>query len=217
MVALPPTPLTAMAGVTDVDVVPLHRAHLRPLRGVLARAFHDDPLPTFVSPSERRRPAVIRSFLAPIARDAIPFGHAYGAVDGDGVHGVAAWLPPGAYPPSLARQLRQLPGLLRIASLVPRRLPFVFESLGELVRLHPSEEHWYLALLAVDPTRQGRGLGRRLTAPVLERADAEGLPAYLETTKAANVAWYRGAGFDVVEEINVGGGPPIWAMRREPR
>ena len=206
-----------MARVTEVDVVALHRAHLKPLRGVLARAFHDDPLPTFVSPSERRRPAVIRSFLAPIARDAIPFGHAYAAVDADGVHGVAAWLPPGAYPPSVARQVRQMPGLVRIVSLVPRRLSFLFRSLGELVRLHPKEEHWYLALLAVDPSRQGQGVGRKLIEPVLARADAEGLPAYLETTKSANVSWYRGAGFELVDEVSVGDGPPIWTMRREPR
>jgi len=201
----------------DVDIVALHRAHVGPLRGVLARAFHDDPLPVYVSPSERRRPAVISSFLAPIARDAIEFGHAYAAVDADGVHGVAAWLPPGAYPPSAARQLRQLPGLLRIASLVPRRLRFVFASLGELVRVHPKEPHWYLGLLAVDPSRQGRGIGHELIAPALARADADGLPSYLETTKDSNVAWYRGVGFDVVDELHVVDGPPIWTMTRAPR
>ncbi|MCU1463854.1 MAG: acetyltransferase family protein [Acidimicrobiales bacterium] len=212
-----PAPLTQVAGVTDIDVVALERVHLGPLRGVLTRAFADDPLPTFVATSDRRRPAVIRSFLAPIARDAIPFHHAYAAVDRNGVRGVAAWLPPGAYPPSLARQLRQLPGLLHIAALVPRRMSFVFQALGELARTHPKEPHWYLALLAVDPSHQGRGIGRKLIAPVLQLADTEGLPAYLETTKAANVAWYRGAGFDVVDELHVGAGPPIWTMQREPR
>src|SRR5439155_1445122 len=133
----------------------------------------------------------------------LPFGRAYAAVDAGGVHGVAAWLPPGAYPPSVARQLRQLPGLVRIASLAPRRLRFLFASLGELVRVHPKEEHWYLALLAVDPFRQGQGVGRKLIAPALAQADADGLSCYLETTKVSNVAWYRGAGFDVVDELHI--------------
>jgi len=207
-----------MSGIArDIGVIALRPAHTGPLRSVLTRAFHDDPLPVFVSPSERRRPAVIRSFLAPIARDSLPFGRAYAAVDAGGVHGVAAWLPPGAYPPSVARQLRQLPGLVRIASLAPRRLRFLFASLGELVRVHPKEEHWYLALLAVDPSRQGQGVGSKLIAPALAQADADGLPCYLETTKVSNVAWYRGAGFDVVDELHILDGPPIWTMTRPAR
>jgi ribosomal protein S18 acetylase RimI-like enzyme len=206
---------------TESKIVGLSAAQIKSLGAVLARAFHDDPLPVFVAPSERRRPAILRAYLSPVAPDAIPFGHAYAAVDvagaSTGVHGVAAWLPPGAYPPSVRRQLRQLPGLVRIVALAPRRMPFVLALLTEIERMHPKDDHWYLALLAVDPSRQGQGIGRRLLAPALARADADGLPCYLETTKAANIAWYRVAGFDVVDELRVRDGPPTWIMRREAR
>ena len=41
--------------------------------------------------------------------------------------------------------------------------------------------HWYLGVLATEPARQGTGLGRAVTAPMLAAADRAGLPAYLET------------------------------------
>ena len=44
-----------------------------------------------------------------------------------------------------------------------------------------------------------------------------GLPAYLETQKEANLAWYGRFGFDVVERVDVGPCPPIWTMRRAER
>ena len=54
--------------------------------------------------------------------------------------------------------------------------------------------------------------------PVLARCDRDGLPAYLETTKARNVGFYERRGFTVVGEANIPlGGPPMWFMLREPR
>ena len=53
---------------------------------------------------------------------------------------------------------------------------------------------------------------------MLERCDAEGLPAYLESSKERNVPFYRRHGFEVREEIHFGpGGPPMWPMWRAPR
>lgn len=48
----------------------------------------------------------------------------------------------------------------------------------EVERRHPREPHWYLALLATDPSVQGRGLGTALLAPVLEQCAREGIPVY---------------------------------------
>ena len=70
--------------------------------------------------------------------------------------------------------------------------------------------------LGVEPDRQGQGIGSALIQPVLGRADAEGLPCYLETTKERNVTFYRRHGFDVVAEGDLPDlGPPFWTMRRE--
>lgn len=55
-------------------------------------------------------------------------------------------------------------------------------------------------------------------APVLERCDREGLPAYLEASSARNRALYLRHGFEVVEEVHLpADGPPVWLMWRNPR
>ncbi len=53
--------------------------------------------------------------------------------------------------------------------------------------------------------------------PVLERADRDRLPCYLETTKEINVSFYKKHGFEVVVEDDLPrGGPRFWTMKREP-
>jgi ribosomal protein S18 acetylase RimI-like enzyme len=77
--------------------------------------------------------------------------------------------------------------------------------------------HWYLVLLGCDSAWQRQGHGSALLAPVLQRADEEGVPAYLETQKEDNLPWYRRHGFEVMQEITAPGCPRMWAMRRDPR
>ena len=52
----------------------------------------------------------------------------------------------------------------------------------------------------------------------LQQSDAEGIPAYLESTKERNVGFYESHGFAVTgcEQIALGG-PPLWLMWRTPK
>jgi hypothetical protein len=43
------------------------------------------------------------------------------------------------------------------------------------------------------------------------------VPAYLETQKPENLAFYAKHGFTVADEVHLDGSPPVWTMRREPR
>jgi GNAT superfamily N-acetyltransferase len=62
---------------------------------------------------------------------------------------------------------------------------------------HPaSPPHYSLSLLATHPAQRGRGLGMALLRANLELIDAEGMPAYLESTNPANDARYAGVGFE---------------------
>lgn len=79
------------------------------------------------------------------------------------------------------------------------------------------QQHWYLMILGVDPPRQGQGLGSAVILPVLDRADRENLPCYLETAKERNLPFYRKHGFEVVVEDDLPrGGPHFWTMLRQP-
>jgi len=54
---------------------------------------------------------------------------------------------------------------------------------------------WYLSIVAVDPTKQGQGLGRQLLAPTMQEADSIGATSYLETFSQRSVRFYERLGF----------------------
>ena len=60
-------------------------------------------------------------------------------------------------------------------------------------------------------------MGSALLAPTLARCDDQGEVAYLETQKAANVAWYGRHGFEATGEIQLHGTPKVWCLTRPPR
>jgi GNAT superfamily N-acetyltransferase len=83
-------------------------------------------------------------------------------------------------------------------------------------RRHPHEPHWYLNVISTLPSRQGQGLGAAVLQPVLERADASGVPCYLESTNPRNRTLYHRHGFEDGDEIPLDGGPAMLAMWRAP-
>jgi GNAT superfamily N-acetyltransferase len=78
------------------------------------------------------------------------------------------------------------------------------------VSAHPREEpHWYLAIIRVDPVRQGYGVGAALLRSRIRRCDEEGLPAYLESSKLENVPLYQHFGFHVTGTLGLPEGAPV--------
>ena len=78
----------------------------------------------------------------------------------------------------------------------------------------PDEPCWFLDLVGVAPAAQGRGLGRALVMHGLQRAQADGCPAFLETGTLLNVPFYQSLGFQIVGEQQApDGGPVIWFMQ----
>jgi GNAT superfamily N-acetyltransferase len=95
------------------------------------------------------------------------------------------------------------------------RMIAIFEHQGTLRERAMPEPCWYLIVLGVEPADQRHGLGGQLLQPILARADADGLPCYLETESADAVRFYTRHGFAVLAEADVPGiGFHYWAMRR---
>jgi ribosomal protein S18 acetylase RimI-like enzyme len=178
----------------------------------LARAFLDDPVGEWSCPSEQLRPRVLESFYATRMRQVL----ADDEVWIESSHGGAAlWLPPERWRTTAGQDLALMRCLMR-PRLLPR-LPLVARGLMGVERVHPREPHWYLAILGTDPAEQGRGIGSALLRPVLERCDEDGIGAYLESSKEANIAFYARHGFRVTAEHDLPRGPRIWLMWRDPR
>lgn len=132
----------------------------------------------------------------------------------DDLAGAALWMLPDRWPVTGAQLVR----LVGLAGLGVRwRAPLVMWGLTSVERQHPGDRHLYLAVLGIDPVRQGAGLGSQLLGPGLELCDRECLPAYLETGKERNVRFYSRHGFRVTDRIRLPAGPPVWLMRRAPR
>ena len=93
----------------------------------------------------------------------------------------------------------------------------VFDVLEQMDLHHPKDPHWYLAFIGVDHGLQSRGFGSTLIQHTLARADADGLPAYLESCNPANIPFYQRNGFEIVKEMRSGDSPPVIAMFRHPR
>ena len=92
--------------------------------------------------------------------------------------------------------------------------------LGGLERMeerHPDDRsHWYLFAPGYRAGGAGTRVGLVLLAQMLARVDADGMPAYLESSNERNIALYGRHGFEITGEVAIPGGPRIWPMWREP-
>jgi GNAT superfamily N-acetyltransferase len=175
---------------------------------VITLAFSADPMARFVFAD----PEVYLTHMSGIIRAfggrAFAHGSAYVV---DGYVGAALWLLPGAAPDE-----ETMVSLLQ-ATVPEKRQADVFGVREQMGRYHPSEPHWYLPLIGVDPMHQGRGYGSLLMQHALRVCDDDGALAYLESSSPRNVPLYERHGFQVVGTIQAGNSPQIYAMLRKPR
>lgn len=180
------------------------------------RAFWPDPLFGFFSRDLLHEYRLLPALFGAALHDLDgPLATTLVALHGGRPRAVGGWLGPGGFPRSAREEAVRSVRMVQVIGRA-RNHAVALRLLREVDRQHPHEPHWYLALLATDPIVQGRGFGTALLAPILERCDREGLPAYLETQKESNVAWYARSGFRVSEEVRLPGAPPVWCLRREP-
>jgi GNAT superfamily N-acetyltransferase len=193
----------------------------RPVAGLLARAFLEEPAFIFMLPDPTARAKGmtwlferwLRARSEPsrgdrtLVDDAGP-GLLVG-VDPEGEADVPFWT------------------MLRLGLVA---MPFVFGAGAfrrflaidaDVKRRHAAEltvPHHVIDILAVDPAAHGRGIGGALLGAYLGGVDRLQSPAYLITHNPRNVGFYERAGFQVIREARVGEeGPIAWSMRRSAR
>jgi GNAT superfamily N-acetyltransferase len=187
-------------------------ADLASIADALVSAFHDDPVMLYLFDKPAKRDKQQRSLFMSEAKRALTKGAVHTTADGP-AKGGAIWMAPGQWKTGGLELLGQLPLMFSLGTATPRALSI----LSKMEKVHPSEPHWYLAILGTATESQGKGVGSALLDPILTQCDAEGIPAYLESSKDSNIPFYNRHGFEVTGEVHAKNGPTLWPMWREPR
>jgi ribosomal protein S18 acetylase RimI-like enzyme len=175
---------------------------------VVTLAFVADPLARWALDGPTRYLASMPPLVDAFGGPGLARGAAYVV---DGLEGAALWLPPGVEPDS-----ERMNAIMasNVADAVLPELAEVFEQMGGY---HPHEPHWYLPLIGVDPAQQGRGFGAALMRHAVQRFDAAGALAYLESSNPRNISLYQRHGFEILGTVQVGGSPVVTPMLRRPQ
>jgi ribosomal protein S18 acetylase RimI-like enzyme len=170
-------------------------------------AFSADPIARWFYPDPHDYLTNLPSFVRAFAGKAFERNSAYQI---NGYSGAALWLPPDVHADENA-----LIALLQ-RSIPEEKQQEIFAFMERMDSSHPSEPHWYLPMIGVDPAKQSSGYGSALLKHALEQCDAEAKLAYLESTSPKSVPFYRRHGFELVGTIQVGSSPPMFPMLRKP-
>ena len=186
------------------------------LAASLASAFADDPLFSWMAgapPGATLEPKVRVLFDTFLKLELARPEHLVFS-DEDGI-GVAIWKAPNKWKMSNGDMFRALPAMIRALGI---RTPRMVGAFNAIEKVHPKEEHYYLEVLGTRQDKQSTGVGSAVIRDMLDRCDAEGLPAYLESSNVRNVPFYARHGFVSTGEIVAGkDAPTVTAMWREPR
>lgn len=175
---------------------------------VITLAFASDPVARWTYPDPDQYLEYFPRFIKAFAGKSFENGTAYLAPD---FAGAALWLKPGVGPNE-----DELIGLVweSTSSAVQKDLFPMFEQMAQF---HPTYPHWYLPMIGVEPSRQGSGVGSALLQHSLANCDADGLPAYLESSSPKNIPLYERFGFEQIGVIRSGDAPPMFPMLRKPQ
>ncbi len=171
-------------------------------------AFAGDPAVRWVLPDPQQYltygPEFVRRFC----------GKAFegkSAFVGEGFMGAALWLRPGVEPDG------ESVGELMLEAVPEKDRQKISEFFEQIDEYHPHEPVWHLAMIGVDPTCQGKGLGSALLAHTLAEVDREAKPAYLEASTERSRDLYARHGFEVIGTIQTADSPPMFPMVRKAR
>jgi ribosomal protein S18 acetylase RimI-like enzyme len=201
----------------EYEVTLLTESQIPQVSQILAKAFHNDPIAQYMIRDEQER--------AKHMADAFSVFTAYAFLAGEiwttagEVKGAALWFPP-AHTEMIPKHMEaagfeDLPS--RIGEGATERMFQILEHIEQFHKRDMPHPHWYLMLLGIEPSEQGKGIGRSLVRTMLEQADREGASCYLETTNPRNISFYNNLGFKVmVEDVDPESSIRFWTFNREP-
>lgn len=200
------------SGITKLDPKNKKKA-----AAVVAAAFFNYPMFTFYFPDEKKRLKELPWYMEQVLNCALRYGDVYTTSE---ILGVVFTLPPGHTKISQSEYLQNgfllTPLVLGLKDFARSQEceAFVAETHERLMKDRP---HYYLWGLTVDPKVKRQGVGSALLKKVLDIADAEKMPMYLETHDKNNVPYYQGKGFSLISSEKFAHFElETWCLLREP-
>ena len=200
--------------MTTSEIILLDKSQIDKASQTLVAAFSRDPIFQYIQPQEGE---LNHELAYDFWKASLKYCQTYNCIyTTPRFKGIAFWAPPGEYPLDFLRLLQS--GFyktffqLGFKGLI-KGLP-LFTLLEKYHKQDICVPHWYLFGLGVSPAYQGQGIGGLLIQPILQKADKEGLPCYLETSTPGAVRFYQKYGFEILRT----GEQPVefWTMKREP-
>ncbi|GAA2031225.1 GNAT family N-acetyltransferase [Catenulispora yoronensis] len=194
------------------QIVPAQPQDTNALSHVIARSFLTLAPSIWLIPGEDDRRRIFPGYFRLYVQEAMERGHVYTTVDRTAV---ALWLPVGEEGEALAADYDEA-----LARVTERWVDRFRTFDGLLAKHHPTGlRHDHLAILAVDPDQQRRGIGTELLTAHHRRLEQtpEPVAAYLEASDAGTRELYVRHGYtDLGDPIQLPVGPQMFPMLRRP-
>jgi ribosomal protein S18 acetylase RimI-like enzyme len=203
--------MTTPTNMIGVQIVPAAAGDASLVAGLIATAFHDLDAARWQIPDDDQRRAILPAIFQEYVHHSIEHGNVEVSTD---MTAAAVWtVETGAAKPHPEPATGRL-----AAALGPQAAEHVHVFDLALHEREPVGARFEkLALLAVRPGCQRRGLGSALLAHHLADLDQRQIPAYLEASSKQSRELYRRFGFrDQGEPITLPRGPQLYPMWREP-
>ncbi len=181
-------------------------ADVRHVADVVARSFDHLGANQYLIPDSRQRLPIMREYFGILVEHAARGAGEVLLTDG----AVAVWFDR-TTEPAEPQGYGQ-----RLADAAGEHLER-FHELDKLLEFHhPTDPHWHLAFLAVEPGRWGQGLGSALMNHTHARLDQHGAAAYLEASNPDGQRLYRRHGYTDMTPpaIHLSDGTPFYRMWR---
>lgn len=182
---------------------------------VIAQAFEDDPLTSFMLPIKATRVRTLTKFFRVYGEINIKNQRGYGV--GEPLHGIAFWKFPEQDSMSISVKSlgKLLPLLFTMYPIGYFRAKAILNQIEALHKKYADAPHFYLDNLGVLASARGKGVSSKLIRPFLEMADSQKVMAYTDTVTKSNVPLYEHFGFQCVETSPIANtGITVYALRR---
>jgi len=201
--------------MSDTEYRQLTLADVEPAAHVIANAFVEDPLVSFMLPFKATRGKTMLKFGRIYSELNIKNKRGYGV--GEPLQGVAFWKSPKEENLSISVKTlgKLVPLLFTMYPIGYFRAKAILNELDVLHKKYADEPHFYLDNLGVLASSSGKGLSSKLIRPFLKMADSQKIITYTDTVTKSNVPLYEHFGFQCVEKSPVAGtGITVYALLR---